>query len=59
MLNYIVSWQDAGNCDIASVNIQARSVHEAIVLSYNALNAKQFAEVQQDAVGIFAIKEAE
>ena len=51
---YFVIWHDKGNCDIASVEIEARSVHEALVLSYHGLNQKQFAEVQKETVGITA-----
>lgn len=51
---FIVIWHDKGNCDIASAEVEARSVHEAIVLSYHGLNQKQFAEVQEEAVGITA-----
>lgn len=54
--SYTVIWHDKGNCDIASVEVAARSVHEAIVLSYNGLNQKQFDEVQEEAVGITAGK---
>lgn len=54
MKKFFVIWHDKGNCDIASVEVEARSVHEAIVLSYHGLNQKQFAEVQEEAVGITA-----
>lgn len=53
---FTVTWHDKGNCDIATVELQARSVHEALVLSYYGLSKKEFAEVQEETVSITARK---
>lgn len=56
MKTFIVTWIDAGNCEIAEVKIVACTHRGAFAPAYNGLTRKQFAAVQKEAVSV-VIKE--
>lgn len=53
---YSVVWFDAGNCEIAEVEIEACTPLGAHVPAYNGLTRKEHASVQKEAVSV-VIKE--
>ena len=52
MKKFMVTWYDKGNCDIASVNLEACTIPGAFAPAYNGLSRKQFAAVQAEAVSV-------
>lgn len=52
MKKFAVTWWDVGNCEIATVKLEACTLPGAFAPAYNGLTRKQFAAVQKEAVSV-------
>lgn len=49
---YQVTWLDGGNCEIATVRLEAASIPGAFAPAYHGLSQELFGEVQNEAVKV-------